>query len=1166
MQKSQTMQIVTSSGASTTAEPEFGQTTTNSTKPGACTTAEPELGETISYAEHLHDLKQIQTIAQQGVATMRREITEDFSTHSMSSTSFPIPTSFPTATPTATSFSTPTATATSFSTTSFSIPSTPKIPTTTASETLLKEQLTAIRQEYKHYKIHHHKKQTALEEQLHASSSKVSHLEESSAIAKLDLKKKANNYKTRLKSMKHKFQTSKKSEQLRIEKALMSATQDKENMRTYFLSKINKVQTAQTNRVNEQTKTHELLEQQLLLETTSHQEAIKRMDTVLSEQQQLEQSHRALEQSHRALEQSQRVLEQSHRVLEQELKTSNVAKDDAMAQCIALTQHIQHLKLDLSQRQRGQPANDLDSFSTTSRPVKQFVVPANCPSNNNANAQLLYNNQVFQSEIRFLKSQKILAEAREKDLKSKMTALQNQHLLAITEITNKTKVSRGEHRTKVKELGQQLNTFIQCTRSSDALLEEVHIENDHKCTKIKEKHAAQIIQLQHELKAVEHSLTLQNIQRANEKKNSQTTLDQQRKINEAQQQEMGKTLIVAEAERNATEKNVEMLQEQYTTQKKATMQAQQKLNNVEELLVQQQNEWNTALQHEKEEQRSLIAALESTQAALEKNTANTNILATENHVLNKTLQTFKLQLKKDTSTIERLKKDHQNQQKETVTAIELRNKEANQCKKHVALLEKENKTLTSNLNKVQAQTAHVEIACNRLISDHERLCKIRIKEETDRTDAVTHQFQKKIANIQAEKRSLEQIYEQLLETSSKDSGGLDTELSEIKTKYQAQFIVVSQMEQDIHALKCKFESKSNAHEELMQHIQTLKEERDEVKQDRDETQHKHLESIKQLQKSRAAQLDSHANQSDKDKITIHLLQSKLTAVEKRLIDVDQTFMQKLHINRVKHDNSFDSLKQGHIVALQNKCNEYSTLKETTKEITSKLTTSTNERNALKVVVAQLKDKILFLTDEQSRKDKLHELECASLQQSLDEMSESLNEANAFKNSKQATAHELKMLTDLHHSLKNTHHSLTKHAADVENRLSREMEAVQELKNNRSTMKDKHIRFTKELKEAHARVIEENTTNYTNALQEKEKNHTNTLQEKEAAHCNDINARLERQWASLSKAKHFHAWHAYHCRLKKEQREEHIKQNRFRHILYRMQHRKYFFFFLERNNK
>ena len=40
--------------------------------------------------------------------------------------------------------------------------------------------------------------------------------------------------------------------------------------------------------------------------------------------------------------------------------------------------------------------------------------------------------------------------------------------------------------------------------------------------------------------------------------------------------------------------------------------------------------------------------------------------------------------------------------------------------------------------------------------------------------------------------------------------------------------------------------------------------------------------------------------------------------------------------------------------------------------------------------------------------------------------------NAFKNSKQATAHELKMLTDLHHSLKNTHHSLTKHAADVEN--------------------------------------------------------------------------------------------------------------------------------------
>ena len=129
-----------------------------------------------------------------------------------------------------------------------------------------------------------------------------------------------------------------------------------------------------------------------------------------------------------------------------------------------------------------------------------------------------------------------------------------------------------------------------------------------------------------------------------------------------------------------------------------------------------------------------------------------------------------------------------------------------------------------------------------------------------------------------------------------------------------------------------------------------------------------------------------------------------------------------------------------------------------------------------------------------------------------------------------------------------------------------MEAVQELKNNRSTMKDKHIRFTKELKEAHARVIEENTTNYTNALQEKEKNHTNTLQEKEAAHCNDINARLERQWASLSKAKHFHAWHAYHCRLKKEQREEHIKQNRFRHILYRMQHRKYFFFFLERNNK
>ena len=1132
MQKSQTMQLVR--------------------KSGACTTAEPEFGETISYAEHLHDLKQIQTIAQQGVATMRREITEDFSTHSISSTSFPIPTSFPT--PTATP------TATSFSTTSFSIPSTPKIPTTTASETLLKEQLSTIRQEYKHYKIHHHKKQTALEEQLHASSSKVSHLEESSAIAKLDLKKKANNYKTRLKSMKHKFQTSKKSEQLRIEKALMSATQDKENMRTYFLSKINKVQTAQTNRVNEQTKTHELLEQQLLLETTSHQEAIKRMDTVLSEQQQLEQSHRALEQSHRALEQSQRVLEQSHRVLEQELKTSNVAKDDAMAQCIALTQHIQHLKLDLSQRQRGQPANDLDSFSTTSRPVKQFVVPANCPSNNNnANAQLLYNNQVSQSEIRFLKSQKILAEAREKDLKSKMTALQNQHLLAITEITNKTKVSRDEHRTKVKELGQQLNTFIQCTRSSDALLEEVHIENDHKCTKIKEKHAAQIIQLQHELKAVEHSLTLQNIQRANEKKNSQTTLDQQRKINEAQQQEMGKTLIVAEAERNATEKNVEMLQEQYTTQKKATMQAQQKLNNVEKLLVQRQNEWNAALQHEKEEQRSLIAALESTQAAFEKNTANTNILATENHVLNKTLQTFKLQLKKDTSTIERLKKDHQNQQKETVTAIELRNKEAHQCKKHVALLEKENKTLTSNLNKVQAQTAHVEIACNRLISDHERLCKIRIKEETDRTDAVTHQFQKKIANIQAEKRSLEQIYEQLLETSSKDSGGLDTELSEIKTKYQAQFIVVSQMEQDIHALKCKFESKSNAHEELMQHIQTLKEERDEVKKDRDETQHKHLESIKQVQKSRAAQLDSHANQSDKDKITIHLLQSKLTAVEKRLIDVDQTFMQKLHINRVKHDNSFDSLKQRHIVALQNKCNEYLTLKETTKEITSKLTTSTNERNALKVVVAQLKDKILFLTDEQSRKDKLHELECASLQQSLDEMSESLNEANAFKNSKQATAHELKMLTDLHHSLKNTHHSLTKHAADVENRLSREMEAVQELKNNRSTIKDKHIRFTKELKEAHARVIEENTTNYTTALQEKEKNHTNTLQEKEAAHCNDINARLERQWASLSKAKHFHAWHAYHCRLKKEQREEHIKQNRIRHILYRMQHRKYFFF-------
>ena len=152
-----------------------------------------------------------------------------------------------------------------------------------------------------------------------------------------------------------------------------------------------------------------------------------------------------------------------------------------------------------------------------------------------------------------------------------------------------------------------------------------------------------------------------------------------------------------------------------------------------------------------------------------------------------------------------------------------------------------------------------------------------------------------------------------------------------------------------------------------------------------------------------------------------------------------------------------------------------------------------------------------------------------------------------------------MLTDLHHSLKNTHHSLTKHAADVENRLSREMKAVQELKNNRSTMKDKHMKLTKELKEAHDRVIEENTTNYTNALQEKEDNHRNTLQEREAAHCNHIKTRLERQWSSLSsKAKHFHAWHAYYCQLKNEQREEHIKQNRIRHILHRMQHRKCFF--------
>ena len=267
------------------------------------------VNDVILYADHLRDLQRIQTIAKRGVADLRKDLTEEFRAISppLSSSRSPSPDPL--------------------------------------DADFFRQQLSGIKEAYDSYKIRRDSEQEVLRNKLQESNNKFSRrLKRSTEVvhSKLEQTKRSKHLESETKDQisllekrlvktkkqySSKLDTMEQKSHVAQSRALAVGRQENAEIRADLLRKLHSFQVEQELERASFAKTQELLERQLMLESSSHCEEVARLDNLFQV--------------------TLRSEEHTQQVLRTEVERGNAAKEDAEA----LSNIIQELRANLESNQ-----------------------------------------------------------------------------------------------------------------------------------------------------------------------------------------------------------------------------------------------------------------------------------------------------------------------------------------------------------------------------------------------------------------------------------------------------------------------------------------------------------------------------------------------------------------------------------------------------------------------------------------------------------------------------------------------------------------------------------------------------------------------------------------------------------------------------------------------